>query len=189
MQKEQWAYTGECFISENNSGTCDLCGQQNLKYIFQIENVEKTKYMSVGSECILDFMNSGYMKKETGNGEQVFMLLQQHKREKIEEEKRKQLFQSIDCIHSFDESFKPDHYYALYYNQGGFTPNQAVYILEQIQHYHIPYQTSSFTILLRKKEHQEELMRLSFYYLELLWMTLSSEQQKKFQYLYEQKKE
>lgn len=48
----EWFYTGRFFDLEATDGTCELCGQQDLRYHFEIENPGTTSSLLVGSECI-----------------------------------------------------------------------------------------------------------------------------------------
>ena len=56
---KEWTYTGRFFDLEAADGTCELCGQQELRYHFEIENGDTSASLLVGSECIKRFEIAG----------------------------------------------------------------------------------------------------------------------------------
>src|SRR3546814_10047183 len=55
----EWSYTGRFFDLEARDGICELCGQQDLRYHFEIENPGTASSLLVGSECIKRFEITG----------------------------------------------------------------------------------------------------------------------------------
>jgi hypothetical protein len=49
----EWKYTNNCVVTED--AVCELCGQTNLYYHFQIKNSIKDNELWIGSECIKRF--------------------------------------------------------------------------------------------------------------------------------------
>jgi hypothetical protein len=52
---DEWAFTNETIDHEAPIETCELCGQQELRYHFQIGNRFTGHHLWVGSHCILQF--------------------------------------------------------------------------------------------------------------------------------------
>ena len=50
---EEWRYTNDCIVTKD--ATCELCGQPELTYHFQIRNLLKGNDLWIGSECIKRF--------------------------------------------------------------------------------------------------------------------------------------
>ena len=50
---EEWRYTNKCEVTKY--ATCELCGQPDLHYHFQIRNLLKSNELWIGSECIKRF--------------------------------------------------------------------------------------------------------------------------------------
>src|SRR3546814_14614119 len=52
---KEWTYTGRFFDLEAADGTCELCGQQELRYHFAIANDEtagRSEERRVGNACV-----------------------------------------------------------------------------------------------------------------------------------------
>lgn len=49
----EWKYTNTCVVTED--AVCELCGQPDLYYHFEIKNILKDNQLWIGSECIKRF--------------------------------------------------------------------------------------------------------------------------------------
>jgi hypothetical protein len=52
---EEWHFTGNAVDHEEPCKTCELCGQEGLRYHFEIANAYTDHTLQVGSHCILQF--------------------------------------------------------------------------------------------------------------------------------------
>jgi hypothetical protein len=52
---EEWRFTGHTHDHEEPIETCELCGQEGLRYHFEIQNDFTCHSLDVGSHCILQF--------------------------------------------------------------------------------------------------------------------------------------
>jgi hypothetical protein len=52
---KEWRFTGATTDHEQPEETCELCGQEGLRYHFEIANTITKHIMQIGSECILKF--------------------------------------------------------------------------------------------------------------------------------------
>jgi hypothetical protein len=52
---EEWRFTGQTYDHEEPHETCQLCGQEGLRYHFEIQNGFTNHRLDVGSHCILQF--------------------------------------------------------------------------------------------------------------------------------------
>src|SRR3977135_3782175 len=51
----EWRFTGVTHDQEEPCETCQLCGQEGLRYHFEIQNIFTNRRLDVGSHCILQF--------------------------------------------------------------------------------------------------------------------------------------
>jgi hypothetical protein len=56
----EWFFTEQVIDHEQPAETCELCGQEELRYHFEIENRFSHKTLWVGSHCILKFRVAVY---------------------------------------------------------------------------------------------------------------------------------
>src|SRR6266550_6918119 len=47
----EWEYRGDFYDNEAGSAICQLCGQRDIRYEFEITNEKSGKTLLVGSEC------------------------------------------------------------------------------------------------------------------------------------------
>ncbi|HEU0047108.1 MAG TPA: hypothetical protein VFQ43_05850 [Nitrososphaera sp.] len=51
----EWEYRGSFYDNGEGSGICQLCGQRDIRYEFEIINQKTDNLLLVGSECITKF--------------------------------------------------------------------------------------------------------------------------------------
>src|SRR3546814_13751215 len=85
-------------LLEAADGTCELCGQQELRYHFEIENDETAGSLLVGSECIKRF-------EITGIDEQGQRLDARDNGRRSEERRV-----GKECVSSCRSRWSPNHY-------------------------------------------------------------------------------
>ena len=58
----EWRFTGVTHGHEEPRETCQLCGQEELRYHFEIQNIFTNHSLDVGSHCILQLNVAVYKK-------------------------------------------------------------------------------------------------------------------------------
>lgn len=106
----EWAYTGRFFDSEATDGTCELCGQEDLRYHFEIENRETDASLLVGSECIKRFDIGGI----DGQGRRIDSadtgrLVDKHRRGLVEDARKRRVMTALLKLEQKAADFEARH--------------------------------------------------------------------------------
>jgi hypothetical protein len=120
---KEWTYTGRFFDLEAADGTCELCGQQELRYHFEIENDGTGSSLLVGSECIKRF--------EIGGIEQRVMT-------------------ALLKLGRKAPDFDAQNFIAFVDDKGAFTPNQVAMIFWRLGSAGVEYRPADWKVRLRR---------------------------------------
>ena len=92
----EWSYTGRFFDLEARDGTCELCGQQDLRYHFEIENPGTTLSLLVGSECIKRFEITGIDEEgQRLDADATGKLVDRHRRGLVEDGRKQRVMSAL----------------------------------------------------------------------------------------------
>ena len=171
----EWAFTENTVDHEAPIETCELCGQQDLRYHFEIANHYTKATLWVGSHCILQF---------------DVAVLEGGRRLSPEEAKRHlaKLTQQMhlqSCIEALERlaaaEVNPILTGALdYYRRNKkLTPKYAAVVFWKLQSFRIDHHPSLFKVELRRAQHIEDLRQMPTGRVHRFWGALSPAQRRK----------
>jgi hypothetical protein len=148
---KEWAYTGRFFDLEASDGTCELCGQQELRYHFEIENHGTAASLLVGSECIKRFEIAGIDEqgrrldaRDTGK------LLDRHRRGLVEDARKQRVMTALLKLGHKAPDFDAQNFIAFVDDKGAFTPNQVAMIFWRLASAGVEYRATDWKVRLRR---------------------------------------
>lgn len=171
---EEWRFTGATVDHEEPCETCELCGQEGLRYHFEIRNDFTAHVLSVGSHCILQFDLAVYDGNQRLSPEEAKKRL-----EKITEQMR-----LASCIRALEEVAQAErsdilaNALAYYRKNKKLTPKQAFVVFWRLRRNKIDHSPSFFNITLRKKRYKDDLAAMESSKVHFFWAALSVAQRK-----------
>lgn len=168
----EWSFTENTVDHETPIETCELCGQQDLRYHFEIANQYTEAALWVGSHCILHF---------------DVAVLEKGRRLSPEEAKRHlakltQRMQLDSCIRALEQlavkEINPILSGALaYYRRNKkLTPKYAAVVFWKLQTFRIDHHPSFFQVQLRRAQHIEDLRQMPTRRVHRFWRALTAAQ-------------
>jgi hypothetical protein len=92
----EWVYTGVCEDHGEPCEVCQMCGQEDLRYHFLIENTNNQEQLWVGSECITKFgVGAVDEDGQRVDGAEATTIVRQHRAHLIEMARRKRVEHAI----------------------------------------------------------------------------------------------
>jgi len=171
----EWSFTGVTEDHEIPCEVCEMCGQQDLRYHFQIQNLYTHHQLNVGSHCILRFDVPVYADGERLSATETKKYL----------EKLTKQMQLESCIRALERLAKQENNQILagaleYYKRNKkLTPKQAFVVFWRLRHNSIDHHPSFFSINLKKQRFVEDLRNMETAKVHFFWSALSSSQKRK----------
>lgn len=171
----EWAFTENTIDHEEPIEICELCGQQDLRYHFEIANRYTEARLWVGSHCILQF---------------DVAVLEYGRRLPPDEAKRRlakltQQMQLQSCVKALERlavaEANPILTGALdyYRRHKKLTPKYAAVVFWKLQSLRIDHHLSFFHVELRRAQHVEDLREMPTSRVHRFWGALSPAQRRK----------
>ncbi len=171
----EWAFTENTVDHEAPVETCNLCGQQDLRYHFEIANHYTEATLWVGSHCILQFdvavLEDGRRLSQEGAKRRLTKLTQQ--------------MQLQSCIKALERLAAAENNPILtgaleYYRRNKkLTPKYAAVVFWKLQTFRIDHHPSFFQVELRRARHIEDLRQMPTGRVHQFWGSLSTAQRRR----------
>ena len=172
---DEWQFTGSTEDHLEPCEVCGICGQEDLRYHFEIKNDFTRCTLDVASHCILRFSLRVY-----DNGEQL-----SSKDAKKYLGRLVQKMRLESCIQALENLAKSEDNKILhgaldYYKRNKkLTPKQAFVVFWRLSKYTIDYDPSFFSINLQKEKFVDDLRDMPTDRVHYFWLSLTSSQRKK----------
>lgn len=148
---KEWAYTGRFFDLEASDGTCELCGQQELRYHFEIENDGTAASLLVGSECIKRFEIAGIDEQgQRLDARDTSRLVDRHRRGLVEDARKQRVMTALLKLGHKAPDFDAHNFIAFVDDKGAFTPNQVAMIFWRLGSAGVEYRPTDWKVRLRR---------------------------------------
>ncbi|MBR0900789.1 hypothetical protein JQ616_38040 [Bradyrhizobium tropiciagri] len=171
---EEWYFTGNTEDHEEPCETCELCGQDGLRYHFEISNRFTGRALQVGSHCILQFDVAVYdgSRRLTAKEakKQLDRLTQQMRLDSCTK--------ALEALARAEHSNILDNALAYYRKNKKLTPKQAFVVFWRLRRNRIDHSPSFFKVTLRRKQHATDLQEMASDKVHFFWRALTSAQRK-----------
>lgn len=171
---EEWHFTGRTEDHEQAIEDCQLCGHEQLRYHFEIENRHTYHRMWVGSQCILKFNVAVY---DHGR-----LLDEGEAKKKLDRLVKEMRLQS--CITALEKLASSENNQILrnaldYYQKHKYlTPKFAFVVFWRLQAHNIDYSPSFFKVSLKRERYKNDLRQMPSDRVRVIWPALSASQRK-----------
>jgi hypothetical protein len=171
---EEWRFSGRTHDHEEPIETCQLCGQEGLRYQFEIQNDFTHRILDVGSHCILQFNVAVY--------EGGLRLSSKDTRRRLHKLVQKMRLDS--CINSLERLAHAEASQILlgalayYRTNKKLTPKQAFVVFWRLRSNRIDHDASFFNVTLKKKRYMDDLAAMETTKVHFFWRALTPGQRK-----------
>ncbi|MDN4617627.1 hypothetical protein QCD85_05925 [Paenibacillus sp. PsM32] len=173
---EEWYHTDQMIDMETPDKVCELCGQQHLRYQFEIANKLNQNSLWIGSECIIRFhITVQDQYGVTLSQDDANKKIKTNKAKLIADAKVKSVIYSLIALASVDDEFKIESFEKYYKENKKFTPKQAAILVWRFKRYKIAYIPSHFKITMRGR-YKQDLLNLEDWQLKNVRPLLSAAQ-------------
>lgn len=172
---EEWSFTERTIDHGEPIETCRLCGQQDLRYHFEIGNRYTAKHLWVGSHCILQF---GVAVLEDGR-----RLQPEEARRRLQ--KLTEQMQLEACIMALSQLASAEDHPVLagaldyYRRKKKLTPKFAAVVFWKLKQHRIDYHPSFFQVELKRQKHIDDLRDMATSRVHTFWPVLTPSQRKR----------
>lgn len=179
-------WNGNSFDLGDCSGICELCGKQRIRYHFEIQSLDATQVLRIGSECVKKYAIPSIGRDGmTINAQLTYKNVVREKSRLITLARSNQVIRMLVALSTVDDEFDIDRLIFSYTRYGAFTPKQLDLViwryhankfrLEQ-QGLHFPQKLLTMTI--RKPEFQNQLRKMDEWKVERIWVCMTAVQTK-----------
>lgn len=169
----EWRFTGDVIDHGKAIETCHLCGQQDLRYHFQIRNLRTDHMMWVGSHCILKF------SIEVLGPDGVPLSPEEASRElskAVDRKKREKCLVALLELSKRTMTGSNRQVFEMYRDGEALFPETALRVFQAFRTHSIPYEPSDFEVSLRTSSCWFFLEKTGPNDLALLWPALTPAQ-------------
>jgi hypothetical protein len=170
---EEWSVTENVVDHETPQETCELCGQESLRYHFEIRNSLNKKTMWIGSQCILRFglsvFENGRVLSSEDAKKKINRIMDQMRQDACicALEKVAEAEDDSEILTNALTYFKKNKY---------LSPRQAFVVLWRLNKHGIDHSPSFFKIDLKHDRFKAQLRKMELSRVRVLWPALSSSQ-------------
>jgi hypothetical protein len=172
---KEWKFTGSTVDHEEPIETCHLCGQDGLRYHFEISNEFLDNQLDVGSECILKFRLPIFNGETELNPTEARRALSQHmKRMRLESCIR--ALERLAATETNDILASALKYYQI---NKSLTPKFANVVFWRLQANDIDHDPAFFKVRLDKEKFRIDLKQMQGRDVRRIWKALTPTQREK----------
>lgn len=159
---KEWSYSGRFFDLEQADGTCELCGQQDLRYHFEIDNRQTSASLLVGSECIKRFEIAGLDERGRRlDAAATGKLVDRHRRGLVEDARKQRVMTALLTLGRKDPSFDAANFMEFVDDRGSFTPKQVAMIFWRLGTAGIEYRPNDWKVRMRRDSDLGQLRNMT----------------------------
>ena len=169
---EEWRFTGKTIDHYHPTQTCKLCGKDEIRYHFEIENEFNQNCLMVGSHCILKFNLAVFV-----GGNRLTLDEAKKHLSKLTEQMR-----LASCIKALEQLATSENNDILrgaleYYRKNKkLTPKQAFVVFWRLNKNQIDHSPSFFNVTLKKQRYRDDLQAMPTSQVRFFWQALTVSQ-------------
>lgn len=178
----EWKFTGDVKDRRTSDNVCELCGQKNLRYHFQIFNIINGGVLQVGSECIKKFEGISICDSAGRlilDQKERSRWLDQKKRECIDQIREEIMLKPLRLLYRADTSIQLFIAASVdrYKQEGAFPPQHLSELFARMDKHGIQYDPTTFKIRLNSNDYRSQLQRIKGSVAVKIHLAMSSLQQ------------
>lgn len=177
---KEWVYEGNMHDTGESTHVCELCGQTDLRFQFEIRNIQNQNSLLIGSECIKKF-NSISVLDSDGNKLDVVSArkkVDSDRRSLVTDAKKRHVINSLVQLSWKDEDsdYKIEDFIKYLNDRGAFTPDQLAFLFWRLDVCNVSFQKSYFKLVMKRNRERTQLLTMPEWKLRKIEDTFSSSQ-------------
>ena len=169
---EEWSVTDQVIDNDAPIETCELCGQEALRYQFEIKNVFTSNTLWVGSQCILKFGLSVFE-----NGRELSPEEAKRKIHRVMEQMRQDAcLRALQALAATEKNEILANALRYFTTHKYLSPKHASVVLWQLKKHGIDHNPSFFKVDLKHAHFREQFKGMETWRIRVLWPALTSSQ-------------
>jgi hypothetical protein len=169
---EEWSVTEQVIDHETPQETCELCGQESLRYHFEIRNSLTKSILWVGSQCILKF---GLSVFENGR-----ILSPNDAKKKInrimDQMRQNACIRALEAVAESESNDILTNALSYFQKHKYLSPKLGFVVLWRLNSHRIDYSPSFFKIDLKHEKFKTQLREMKLSHVHMIWPALTSSQ-------------
>lgn len=154
----EWRYTGDFNDLEAPIETCQLCDHPDIRYQFEIRNLQTGGTLLIGSECINRFGIAATDEEgHTLGRDESRKKVSRDRRSLIEEARRKRVVSALVALANADQEFNILSFIDYLQTRGAFTPKQLSTLMWRMDKHSISYNPSDFKLTIKRNREKDQL--------------------------------
>jgi hypothetical protein len=171
---EEWSFTENTIDHEEVAETCQLCGQEYLRYQFEIINIFTGSTLWVGSQCILKFGVSVFE-----DGQRLTQAMAKKKLNRMLNRMRQNsCISALSRLAAREDNQILERALEQYRIRKKLTPKQAFVVFWRLNEHNIDYSPTFFKIDLKRQKYKDDLAEMHSERVRLIWPALTASQRK-----------
>lgn len=170
----EWLVTGVTTDHEQAIETCELCGQDRLRYHFEIANRFTKKRLDIGSECILRFDVPVFENDRKLSATETKRYLNAQ----IQQMRLESCIRALEKLANAERNQILTNALAYYQRNKKLTPKYAFVVFWKLDDHKIDYEPSFFKIRLDRQSYKDALREMNTARVHRFWRALSPAQRK-----------
>ncbi|MBZ9806126.1 hypothetical protein [Mesorhizobium sp. ES1-6] len=173
----EWRYTGDYHDLEEPSANCELCDHPDIRYQFEIRNLNTAETLLIGSECIHRFGIPA--TDEEGRALDALATrkkVDRDRRQLVEDARRRRLVTALVALANVERDFDVHSFIDYLQTRGAFTPKQLATVLWRLKKQGVAHSPQDFKLTIRRGREKAQLLSLKEWEMVLVRPCLTSEQ-------------
>lgn len=155
----EWAYVlGAYNDLAPETGSCELCTYEPIRYEFLIHNAQTNRQLWVGSECIKRFGLEGRSVEGARlSPAQTAKLVSRDRGRMVSDARRRRLVDALVALAQVDHDFRIESFIDYVQERGAFTPAQLNTLFWRLDKHGIAHNKRDFRLVMRREREKDQL--------------------------------
>jgi hypothetical protein len=173
----EWRYEGGFHDLESIDADCELCDHPDIRYQFEIRNLNTDCRLQIGSECINRFgisatgddgsdLDAAGTRKKVGRDRQSL----------IEAARKKRVITALVALSQADPEFSILSFINYLQDRGAFTPKQLGTLFWRFEKLRVSFNPRDFKLTIRRGREKDQLLGMADWQIEKLLPAMSATQ-------------
>jgi hypothetical protein len=155
---KEWRYTGHFHDLETPSEDCELCDHPDIRYQFEIQNLNTSEALLIGSECINRFGIAATDEEgKTLDAAGTKRKVARDRRRLIDDAKKRSVISSLVALSHADQEFSIGSFIDYLQTRGAFTPNQLAILMWRLKKFRIAHNPCDFKLTIKRNREKAQL--------------------------------
>lgn len=176
---KEWRFTGQVDENEECGEKCELCGHEEIRWSFWIQNIHNSNRLTTGSKCIKLFSQIQVLDAngEPMEGAERNRAINKALKDAIEARRKEAACRPIMHLMEVEKSPMLNDVFLSVYKNKGLTPKQASILFWRLKENGISFEPENYKLRLRSERDKMNLLKMPDWQVERIKPCMSLSQQ------------